>query len=193
MSTAGHLSWADRLQSQWIAGLTALFMVALTTPQASADNAKVEAFSTAPYAEKINLNLLNLEDQVQQGTMSLSRAATEMAIHTSGSGLQVEIVMNHVDDDVLDEMREMGVSIQYVSTTHRRVTAVVDDIAVLYDVAALEAVEMILPEYGGATQRGSVDGRASEALLVDIARTASSLSGAGQTVGILSDRGVQRH
>lgn len=63
----------------------------------------------------------------------------------------------------------------------------VDDIAVLYDVAALEALEMILPEYGGATQRGSVDGRASEALLVDIARTASSLSGAGQTVGILSD------
>lgn len=30
MSTAGHLSWADRLQSQWTAGLTALFMVALT-------------------------------------------------------------------------------------------------------------------------------------------------------------------
>ena len=46
---------------------------------------------------------------------------------------------------------------------------------------------MIVPEYGGVTQSGSVDGRASEALLADMARTAMSLSGAGQTVGILSD------
>ncbi len=46
---------------------------------------------------------------------------------------------------------------------------------------------MILPEYGGVTQRGAVDGRASEALLADMARTAAGLSGAGQTVGVLSD------
>ena len=37
--------------------------------------------------------------------------------------------------------------------------------AVLHNVAQLDAVEMIMPEYGGATQSGSVDGRASEALL----------------------------
>ena len=110
-----------------------------------------------------------------------------MAMNTVGEGIRVDIVMNRVDDSVLDDMRDMGLSIQRVSETHRRISAVVDDIAVLYDVAELEAVEMIMPEYGGATQRGSVDGRASEALFADMARLATSMSGAGQTVGILSD------
>jgi len=185
--TTGYLRWADRVQLKLIAGVAALWMGALAPPQTWAENAKIEAFSKAPHAEKINANLLDLEAQVRQGAMSLARAATRMAMHTARGGIQVEIVMNRVDDRVLDDMRDMGLSIQHVSETHRRVTAVVDDIAVLYDVAALAAVEMILPEYGGATQSGSVDGRASEALLVDIARLATSLSGAGQTVGILSD------
>lgn len=185
--TTGHFSWADRVPFNVIAGAAALFVATLTPPHALGQSAKVAAFSDAPYAEKINANLLGLEDRVQQGAMSLSRAATRMAMNTAGEGVQVEIVMNHVDDGVLDDMHDMGLSIQHVSKTHRRVSAVVDDIAVLYDVAALEAVEMILPEYGGATQSGSVDGRASEALFADIARTAMSLSGAGQTVGVLSD------
>ncbi len=185
--TTEPLGWADRVQLKLIAGLAALFMVALAPPHISAENAKIEAFSKAPYAEKINANLLDIEDQVRQGATSLTRAATGMAMRTANGGIQVEIVMNRVDDGVLDDMRDIGLSIQHVSETHRRVTAVVDDIAVLYDVAELEAVEMVLPEYGGVTQRGSVDGRASEALFADIARTAASLNGAGQTVGILSD------
>ena len=185
--STGHLSWADRVQLKLIAGVAALFMVALNPLQASAQSAKFSVFNEIPHAEKINANLLELEDQVQQGAMSLTRAAARMAMNTTGEGIQVDIVMRRVDDAALDDMRDMGLSIQHVSAAHRRVTAVVDDIAVLYDVAELEAVEMILPEYGGATQAGSVDGRASEALFADIARTAMSLSGAGQTVGILSD------
>jgi hypothetical protein len=184
---SGHLCWAERVRFNLFGGVAALLMVALTPSHASADDAKVEAFSNAPHAVKINANLLNLENQVRQGAMSLTRAATRMAMHTAGEGIEVDIVMHDVDDDVLDDMRQMGLSIQHVSKRHRRITAVVDDIAVLYDVAELEAVEMIMPEYGGATQQGSVDGRASEALFADIARAATSLSGAGQTVGILSD------
>jgi PKD repeat protein len=162
-------------------------MTVVTPPHAAAENAKVEAFSHAPYAEKINLNLLDLENQVRHGATSLTRAATRMAMNTAGEGIRVDIVMNRVDEDVLDELRDLGLFIQHVSETHRRISAVVDDIAVLYDVAELETVEMIMPEYGGATQSGSVDGRASAALFADMARTAMSLSGAGQTVGILSD------
>jgi hypothetical protein len=162
-------------------------MIALMPLDASAAHAKVEAFSKAPHAEKINVNLLNLAQQVQQGATSLTRGASRMAMRTAGAGIRVDIVMHHIDEDVLDNMRDMGLSMQHVSETHRRISAVVDDIDVLYDVAELEAVEMIMPEYGGATQSGSVDGRASEALYADIARMATSLSGAGQTVGILSD------
>jgi hypothetical protein len=162
-------------------------MIALTPLDASAEHAKVEAFSKAPHAEKINVNLLDLEHQVRQGATSLTRGASRMAMHTAGAGIRVDIVMHRIDQDVLDNMRDMGLSMQHVSETHRRISAVVDDIDVLYGVAELEAVEMIMPEYGGATQSGSVDGRASAALFADIAKMATSLSGAGQTVGILSD------
>jgi hypothetical protein len=183
---AKSLCWANRVPLRFVAGVAALVVI-LTPAMTSADNAKVRSYAKAPHAEKINTNLLELEDQVRQGAISLSRAATRMAIQTTGEGIQVDIVMNRIDDDVLAAMREMGLSIQYVSEAHRRLTAIVDDLAVLYEVAALEAVEMIMPEYGGATQRGSVDGRASEAMLADVARLSTSLSGAGQTVGILSD------
>ena len=68
----GPLSWADRMQFTWIAGVATLLMVALTPLHASAENAKVEAFSKTPHAEKINVNLLVLEDQVRQGAMSFN-------------------------------------------------------------------------------------------------------------------------
>ncbi|ETW98199.1 MAG: hypothetical protein ETSY1_19735 [Candidatus Entotheonella factor] len=182
-----HLSWSERIQWTLIAGGTALLMAALTPPPAWAENAKFAVFSDVPHAEKIHANLLDLDAQVQQETLPLPEVATRMAMNTAGEGIQVDLVMNRVDDGVLDDLRDMGLSIQHVSPTHRRITAIIDDIAVLYDVAELDAVEMILPEYGSATQTGSVDGRASEAMFADIARTAMSLSGAGQTVGILSD------
>ncbi len=163
-------------------------MAALMPLHASADNAKVEALSKAPHAEKINTNLLELEGQVRQGNLSLTRAASEKAIVSSvDEGLQIEILMNRLDDNVIDELRQLGVSIRHISETHLRVMAVIDDVALLYDVAELDAVEMISPEYGGDTHSGSVDGRASEALFADIARTSTALTGAGQTVGILSD------
>ena len=178
---------SNRISSKLMAGIAGLLIAALAPTLALAQSAKVEAFAKTLQAEKIHLNLLQLETYIQQRAMSFTQAATRMAMQASGEGVQVDILMHHIDEGALDDMRAMGLSIQHVSATHRRITAVVDNMAVLYDVARLDAVEMIMPEYGGATQRGAVDGRASEALLADIARTAMSLSGAGQTVGILSD------
>lgn len=187
---ARRATWADRVKLKFISGVAVLFMAALNPMHATAGDSKLSVLSNikAPHAEKINANLLDLESRVRQGNLSLTRAASEMAMVSAvGEGLQIDMLMNHIDDDVLDSLRQIGVSIRYVSETHQRVMGVIDDTALLYDVAALDAVEMISPEYGGATQKGSVDGRASEALFADIARVASSLSGAGQTVGILSD------
>ena len=178
---------ANRIALTLITGVAVLLIAALAPAQTLAQNAKLEAFSKAPQAKKIHLNLLQLESQKQRDVTSLTRAATSMAMQAASEGVQVDIVMRYIDDAVLDDMRDMGLSILHVSATHRRLTAVVDDMAVLHDVAQLDAVEMIMPEYGGATQSGLVDGRASEALLADMARTAMALSGAGQTVGILSD------
>jgi hypothetical protein len=128
----GHLSWVDRLPfNLLIASVTTLLMTVVTPPHAAAENAKVEAFSHAPYAEKINLNLLDLENQVRHGATSLTRAATRMAMNTAGEGIRVDIVMNRVDEDVLDDLRDLGLFIQHVSDTHRRISAVVDVIAVL--------------------------------------------------------------
>ncbi len=185
---AGRATWADRVKLKFIAGVAALFMVALAPQYASANDPRVEALSNVPHAEKINANLLDLEGRVRQGNTSLTRAANEMAmVNAADEGLQVDLLMNRIDADVLDELREIGMSIRHVSESHQRIAGVIDDAALLYDVAELDAVKMILPEYGGSTQAGSVDSRASEALLADIARAAGSLSGAGQTVGILSD------
>lgn len=184
----GQASWADRIKLKFIAGVAALFMAALAPQHAWADDPRVTALSKAPQAEKINANLLDLESRVRLGNMSLTRAASEMAmVNSVGEGLQIDLLMNRIDDNVLDDLRRIGMSIGHVSETHQRIMGVINDIALLYDVAELEAVEIILPEYGGAMQTGSVDGRASEALFADIVRTAASLSGAGQTVGILSD------
>ncbi len=121
--TIGHLSWAARARLTLIAGMTALSVMALAPLHAGAQSAKVAGFAQVPHAEKIHANLLDLDVQVQQRAMSLTQAASIMAMHTAGDGIRVDIVMTYVDDRVLDDMRNMGLSIDHVSATHRRVAA----------------------------------------------------------------------
>jgi hypothetical protein len=147
-----------------------------------AGHPKVEKYTQASEAEKINLGLLQLEQEMRLQPISLTKAAASRAYGTQGDGVKLDILMRYIDADVEAQLVQAGAEIRHVSMAHRRVSVVVDYPSVIYALAQLPAVETISPEYGAVVHTGSVDGRASEAMMADIARLATSLDGSGQTV-----------
>lgn len=187
MSVTQH--GGHRLARPWrqaLTGMSVLCIMALAPPPGYAGHPKVEPYAHASEAEKINLGLLQLEQEMQQ-QLSFTQAAASRAYGTQGDGVKLDILMHYVDADVEAQLVQAGAEIRHVSMVHRRVSVVVHYPSVIYALAQLPAVEMISPEYGAVVHTGSVDGRASEAMMADIARLATSLDGSGQTVGILSD------
>ncbi|MDH3602659.1 MAG: hypothetical protein OEU26_23845, partial [Candidatus Tectomicrobia bacterium] len=181
---------ARRLALPWrqaLSGMSVLCIMALAPQPAHAGHPKVEQYTQASDAEKINLGLLQLEQEMRLQQLSLTQAAASRAYGTQGDGVKLDLLMRYIDVDVEAQLVQAGAEIRHVSRVHRRVSVVVDYPSVIYALAQFPAVEMISPEYGAVVHTGSVDGRASEAMMADIARLATSLDGAGQTVGILSD------
>ncbi|HEY7710166.1 MAG TPA: hypothetical protein VIG57_09055, partial [Candidatus Entotheonella sp.] len=176
-----------RLWRQALTGMGVLCIMALAPLPGYAGHPKVDPYTQASEAEKINLGLLQLEQEMRQQQLSFTKAAVSRAYGTQGDGVKLDILMRYVDADVEAQLVQAGAEIRHVSMAHRRVSVVVDDPSVIYALAQLPAVEMIAPEYGAVVHTGSVDGRASEAMMADMVRLATSLDGSGQTVGILSD------
>ena len=179
-----------RLTRPWrqaLTGMSMLGIMALAPQPGHADHPKIKQYTQVSEAEKINLGLLQLEQEMQLRQLSLTKAAASRAYGTQGDGIKLDLLMRYVDADAEAQLVQAGAEIRHVSIAHRRVSVVVEYPSVIYALAQLSAVEMISPEYGAVVHTGSVDGRASEAMMADIARLATSLDGAGQTVGILSD------
>ena len=179
-----------RLTRPWrqvLTGMSVLCIMALAPLSGYAGHPKVEPYSQASEAEKINLGLLQLEQEMRQQQLSFTKAATSRAYGTQGDGVKLDILMRYVDTNVEAQLVQAGAELRHVSMAHRRVSVVVHSPSMIYVLAQLPAVEMISPEYGAVVHTGSVDGRASEAMMADIVRLATSLDGSGQTVGILSD------
>jgi len=179
-----------RLARPWrqvLTGMSVLCIMALAPLSGYAGHPKVEPYSQASEAEKINLGLLQLEQEMRQQQLSFTKAATSRAYGTQGDGVKLDILMRYVDTNVEAQLVQAGAELRHVSMAHRRVSVVVHSPSMIYVLAQLPAVEMISPEYGAVVHTGSVDGRASEAMMADIVRLATSLDGSGQTVGILSD------
>ena len=192
--TKGFTRWtpsarASKVQGvcQALAGVSAFLLVALVPHASSAGNPKLAPYSKAPEAEKISLNLLQLEQDIRHQHLSLTRAAASRALATQGHGLRLDILTRHLNAHVEAELVQAGAQILHLSPSHQRVTVSVQDPAVIHQLARIPDVLMISPDYGATVYTGSVDGRASEAMQADLAKLATGFSGSGQTIGILSD------
>ena len=124
---------------------------------------KVERSSKQPEAAKIHVNLLRLEEQVRSEDVSLAEAAAHMGLVTVGSGVLLDILTSHLDPSVAQKFERPGVTVRHVSTKYQRVAVVIDDLALLYELAQIPEVRMISPEYGAKTNIGTGGGRAKRA------------------------------
>jgi len=167
--------------------LATVFAIGLALQPAEAASTKVAQYSKAPNAAKISVNLLALEKKAATQQTTLSVVARNAAVSTAGAGIVLDIVMNRLDSVVLQKLKLPGVVIRYASEKYKRVSAVISNPALLYQLANIAEVRSIQPEYGAVTRVGAVTSRADVALRSDIAKAAFSLDGTGQKIGILSD------
>ena len=168
--------------------LALTFITAVATPDAHATNVKVAQYSTAPHADKISVNLLALQRKAAMQQTTLATVAhTNAVTKTQGTGIVLDIIMNRLDPAIMQKLKLPGVAIRYASIKYRRISAVISNPALLYQLANIPEVRSIRPEYGAMTRVGSVTSRADVALKSDIAKATFSMDGTGQKVGILSD------
>lgn len=165
----------------------ALAISIAASPSVWADNAKVERYSKAPSAEKINVNLLRVEQRMRSPGITLATAIANSGMRTDAKGLRLNILTDNLDAVVKEKFSLPGVRVTDFSERYKRVAVTIDDPTRLFDLANIPEVRRIAPEYGARTHVGSVDSRASEAMRADIARGNFSVDGSGQIVGILSD------
>ena len=106
---------------------------------------------TGSETRKIHANLLQLDQQVRTGGRSLNEAASDMAIQMVGNGIQLDIVTNTLDEAVAKKFDRPGVIVKHMSRQYRRLSVVIEDTALLHELAKIPEVQMIQPEYGGTT------------------------------------------
>lgn len=144
---------------RWFFLLAGLILVlAACVPAGSDTTAKVERYSTAPEAKKISVNLLRLEEKVRTEGVSPAVAVANTAIATVDSGVLLDIRTTRLDADVKKKFQLSGVTVRHFSPKYNRVSVIIDDLALLYQLAKIPEVQMINPEYGARTHGGAVSG-----------------------------------
>jgi len=128
--------------------LALTFITAVAMPDAHATNVKVAQYSTAPHADKISVNLLALQRKAAMQKLSMSTAITNTAIRTQGAAILLDIVMNRIDPAIVQKLKLPGVTIRYASMKYQRVSAVISNPALLYQLANIPEVRSIRPELG---------------------------------------------
>ncbi|MEE9293850.1 MAG: CFI-box-CTERM domain-containing protein [Phycisphaerae bacterium] len=168
--------------------LVVTFVVSAATSQAVyGGQPKVDRYSKVPEAAKINVNLLRLEEKARTEGASLTAAAAHTAIVRVANGVVLDIVTSRLDPSVEKKFLMPGVTVRHFSAKYNRVSVVIDDLTLLYELAKIPEVRMILPEYGARTHVGSVTSRAVIALTAGAAMANFGVNGTGQIIGILSD------
>lgn len=149
---------------------------------------RLEQFSSEPEAAKISTSLLRLEKDAKSNLKTRSAALVRQS--TDG-GTIVEIITSRLDAAVEKQLASSGVKIIRSYPNYGRVYVSVKNLSALHDLARVPEVVMIRaaakPRTRGVSSSIGVDGRASRAERVDVARTNSGKLGTGQKIGILSD------
>ena len=121
----------------------------------AASNPKLAAYSQAPGAQKIDLNLLRLAQKVRSEDLSLRQGARHAGFVAVGKGMVLDIVTNDIQTDDQHKFRLPGVDIRHFSPKYNRVSVMIRDLDRLHELAALPEVRSIAPEYGATTRGGS--------------------------------------
>ena len=123
-----------------------------TTGSASNSNpAPAATSSAAAETNKINAKLLELERRVKVERQSLKQASASMAIVTSDRGVELDIVTSQLDESVEKQLAMPGVTLRHVSRKYNRVSATINDLSLLHELARIPQVVMISPQYPART------------------------------------------
>ena len=105
---------------------------------------------------------------------------------TTAGNVQVYIHLKETNDEVLQEIRDLGATIEIANSDWNTVQAWVP-IPALARVATLGAVREVTPPDYAVTNAGSVTTEGDAAHRADLVRSLSGLTGAGVKVGVISD------
>lgn len=166
----------------------------LTTTGFAAKSGKLAAYASVKGAEKISIKLLELQANakktasvkaaMQPGDSRLLRTAT------GGKGetiVSLEIICYEVNDAVVAKISATGAKVTDSYPQYQRVMADVTSLDLLEKIAAIKEVAAVEPQYLPTKRsQGIADGRNDYAHFVQTAQQAGA-TGAGVTVGIMSD------
>ena len=147
-----------------LAALLCLTPIALSSCSSSSGHPKIARYSSAPEAQKITVNLLRLDYQVRTQGAPLPTAAAAIGIGTVGNGVPLEIFTTTINPEVVKQLNLPGVWVRHISTPYRRVSVVIEDLALLFPLARIREVRMIAPAYGATTNTTTQDGPNIESL-----------------------------
>ena len=113
-------------------------------------------------------------------------APTNDRVRFDDSGnVEVYIHLENSDDSTLQQLRDMGATIEVVNSDWNVLQAWVP-ISALDQIANLDAVQEITPPDYGVTKTGSIKTKGDAIQRTDLARAFSGLTGAGVKVGVIS-------
>ena len=104
----------------------------------------------------------------------------------SSGNVQVYIHLDNTDDETVQQLRDLGATIEVTNTDWNVLQAWVP-VAALDQIAAMDAVQEITPPDYGVTKTGSVNSEGDVIHRADLVRAFSGLTGAGVRVGVISD------
>ena len=104
----------------------------------------------------------------------------------SSDNVQVYINLDDTEDGTLQQLRDLGATVEVTNTDWKVVQAWVP-ISALDEIAELDAVSKITPPDYGVTKTGSINTEGDGIHRADLVRAFSGLTGAGVKVGVISD------
>ena len=121
-----------------------------------------------------------------QSTPSKSDTSDNPVRFDSSGNVQVYIHLENTDDDALQQLRDLGATIEVVNSDWNVVQAWIP-ISALEDIAAMDAVKEVTPPDYAEAEAGRVSTEGDGIHRTDLVRTFSGISGSGVKVGVISD------
>jgi subtilisin family serine protease len=158
----------------------------LQAPSAGAVHPKLVPYSTDPKDAKVSLKLLQAERSISTTNLTLRRFAEDSSVAVTSGGLLLDIVYLGDRNEASKDFAISGVTVYHHSERWHRVSASIDNIRIVHQLAAIPKVVMVKPQPRPELQSGIVTSQAFQALKTDIAQGRFHVDGSGQKIGILS-------
>lgn len=142
-------------------GVTLLMSVVASNyagPMAAGSYTKPDSTTMTSRQRKINGQLLRLDQRVRTEGDSIVAAAAGMGFMTTEDSVLLDISIDRNAVNIARKLSRHGAQLKHVSIRYGRVSAAINDVALLYELADLPEVHMIMPQYGARTHSGRRNG-----------------------------------